>query len=113
MILLIPPEFWNSVGVISIKDLDNIIRNGKLLHRSNKIRTDVFQQILENLHNPIVFMEDGVYHREDGPAIIYPNGNKEWWFRGVKYSSESELEIISKAETATIKRVRYYFGVVL
>ena len=55
---------------------------------------------------------DGVYHREDGPAIIYPsgtmmwyshgllhcetgpawwwfNGDIEWWLTGVEYS---ELE---------------------
>ncbi len=25
----------------------------------------------------------GQYHREDGPAIIYPNGHKEWLINGM------------------------------
>lgn len=27
---------------------------------------------------------DGKYHREDGPAVEYANGNKEWYYLGVK-----------------------------
>ena len=23
--------------------------------------------------------DKGQYHRTDGPAVIYPNGSKEWW----------------------------------
>jgi hypothetical protein len=26
---------------------------------------------------------DGVYHREDGPAVIHPNGYEEWWLHGL------------------------------
>ena len=26
--------------------------------------------------------EDGLYHREDGPAVEYKDGTKEWHFRG-------------------------------
>jgi hypothetical protein len=29
---------------------------------------------------------NGIYHREDGPAIIHPNGEKEWWFNDYKMS---------------------------
>ncbi len=25
---------------------------------------------------------DGLYHREDGPAIIYPNGTERWFYHG-------------------------------
>jgi hypothetical protein len=25
---------------------------------------------------------NGVYHREDGPAIIYPDGTQKWWLNG-------------------------------
>lgn len=27
-------------------------------------------------------------HREDGPAVVYPRGTKEWWLNGIKYSKE-------------------------
>lgn len=39
--------------------------------------------------NPIVdkngtqrWVMDGVLHREDGPAAIYKNGTRDWWFDG-------------------------------
>jgi hypothetical protein len=25
---------------------------------------------------------NGQYHREDGPAVIYPNGTQKWWLNG-------------------------------
>jgi hypothetical protein len=28
------------------------------------------------------FNENNLYHREDGPAIEYPNGDKIWWNNG-------------------------------
>jgi hypothetical protein len=30
---------------------------------------------------------EGKYHREDGPAVIYPNGS-EWWYTNGKYHRE-------------------------
>ena len=30
----------------------------------------------------------GEIHRTDGPAVIYPNGTKEWWYRGRKFTFE-------------------------
>jgi hypothetical protein len=29
--------------------------------------------------------EGGQFHREDGPAIIYPNGYEEWWLNGLRH----------------------------
>ena len=29
---------------------------------------------------------NGKLHREDGPAIEYPSGNKLWWLNDVKYT---------------------------
>ena len=34
----------------------------------------------------------GKYHREDGPAIEYENGRKEWWFEGQKIATQAEFE---------------------
>jgi len=31
---------------------------------------------------------NGVYHREDGPAIKYYHGTKEWWLHGEQYTEE-------------------------
>ncbi len=28
---------------------------------------------------------DGLYHRHDGPAIIYQNGLKEWYYKGHRH----------------------------
>lgn len=28
------------------------------------------------------FWLNGKRHREDGPAVIYPDGSMEWWFEG-------------------------------
>ena len=27
-------------------------------------------------------------HREDGPAVEYANGDREWWINGVEYTEE-------------------------
>jgi hypothetical protein len=29
-------------------------------------------------------------HREDGPAVIYPEGNKEWFINNVLYKTKEE-----------------------
>jgi hypothetical protein len=31
-------------------------------------------------------LPSGMLHREDGPAIEYPNGNKGWFINGLKYT---------------------------
>ena len=30
----------------------------------------------------IAWFKDGFLHKEDGPAVIYPDGDKEWWTNG-------------------------------
>lgn len=32
--------------------------------------------------------EDGNFHREDGPAIEYSSGDKEWWFDGKRHRTD-------------------------
>jgi hypothetical protein len=29
-----------------------------------------------------VFLKNGLYHNENGPAIVYSNGYKEWYLNG-------------------------------
>ena len=38
---------------------------------------------------------NGNLHREDGPAKIFTNNNKEWWLNG-KECSEKEHEVLTK-----------------
>lgn len=33
-------------------------------------------------------LENGDYHREFGPAIIYGNGSKEWWVNGKRHRED-------------------------
>jgi hypothetical protein len=34
---------------------------------------------------------DGVLHRENGPAVIYPDGTYEWWINGVMQENKPEI----------------------
>jgi hypothetical protein len=34
---------------------------------------------------------NGVLHREDGPAIEYTNGGKEWWINGKEITEQEFL----------------------
>jgi len=43
--------------------------------------------------NTEVWVQDGVYHQEDGPAIIYQNGVKEWYQNGLKHREDGPAAI--------------------
>lgn len=34
--------------------------------------------------------ENGLFHREDGPAVILPNGDLQWWLNGKSYNTKEE-----------------------
>jgi len=34
----------------------------------------------------------GQYHRDDGPAIEWPNGNKFWWKKGKRHREDGPAE---------------------
>ena len=36
-------------------------------------------------YNAIFYYKNGLPHREDGPAIIYENGNQDWWLNGLQH----------------------------
>jgi hypothetical protein len=40
-----------------------------------------------------MFFENGVLHREFGPAVLSKRGN-EWWYRGSQYSLEEYNKIV-------------------
>lgn len=35
-------------------------------------------------------LDNGDYHREDGPAIEYADGSKSWWLHDMQYSNAEE-----------------------
>ena len=43
-------------------------------------------EIVIDEHGTEYYYINGKLHREDGPAIIYNNGHKEWWINGHRVS---------------------------
>jgi hypothetical protein len=51
--------------------------------------------VIETVHGIYWFLNGAPYfHREDGPAVIESNGNKEWWLFGKKYGEEDYNQMI-------------------
>jgi len=42
--------------------------------------------------------KNGIFHREDGPAVIHPNGLSFWWYEGknINCYSQEEFERLLK-----------------
>lgn len=36
----------------------------------------------------VAYLLDGKLHREDGPAVEYPNGDQEWWLNGNRHRED-------------------------
>lgn len=45
-----------------------------------------------NYKDCICYYENGEYHRIDGPAIIYNNGDKEYFIKGKQYKSKKAFK---------------------
>jgi hypothetical protein len=52
--------------------------------------------ILDNMH--LVYNRYGVYHKTDGPAIIYPSGTKKWYQYGLFHRDDGPAIIWSDGE---------------
>ena len=53
---------------------------------------------------------NGQYHREDGPAIEYANGDKSWWLNG-KYITEAEFNArMNPAKELTLAEIEKLLG---
>ncbi len=45
------------------------------------------------------------YHRTDGPAVIYPDGDCEWWIKGKTFGNNKSYQLeagLSDEEMAVI-----------
>lgn len=41
---------------------------------------------------------DGIYHREDGPAVIKTDGYKSWWINGLLHREDGPAKIYSDGD---------------
>ena len=55
-----------------------------------------YQEGLNIRPDEIVWIKNGKPHREDGPAIEYASGKKEWWVNGVEYTEEEFNQWLEK-----------------
>ena len=47
------------------------------------------KMIIDNIVGTKYWRNERRYlHREDGPAVIWPNGNKEWWLNGNRHRED-------------------------
>jgi hypothetical protein len=54
------------------------------------------------------YNEEGCYHREDGPAVIYPDGDVEWFIKGEWYSFDDWcIELNKSDEDKMMLRLQY------
>ncbi len=47
-----------------------------------------------NKYGSVGHIKSGKLHREDGPAIGWSNGNKEWWINGERHTEEAYEEAL-------------------
>jgi hypothetical protein len=40
---------------------------------------------------------NGIRHREDGPAVEFTNGDKQWYVKGVRMTEEEFKQITKKS----------------
>ena len=57
--------------------------------KKSTIIDDIWGKVIEYRLVP-----DGYLHREDGPAVIYTDGSKEWWIRGNLHREDGPAAIL-------------------
>ncbi len=45
------------------------------------------------LDGNLIYSKDGLFHREDGPAVIHANGTKEWYINGNRHREDGPAVI--------------------
>jgi len=56
------------------------------------------------------YNEDGEFHRIDGPAIEYADGDKSWYIEGQIYSEEEFNQYNRPVEELTMEEVNSLLG---
>ena len=55
---------------------------------TNNNNTEYTEYQVRVYKNRTVWYLNGKYHREDGPAIEYKNGDKAWWLNGNRHRED-------------------------
>ncbi|HNC57662.1 MAG TPA: hypothetical protein PLP33_19650 [Leptospiraceae bacterium] len=80
--------------VEDIKDIPAIYQGPAIIKNRNGLKVEVIpsNNITSSTNGVIVgefrtlqYIKNGKHHREDGPAIEYKNGTKEWWVEGKRH----------------------------
>jgi hypothetical protein len=50
-------------------------------------------------HRTITYKLNGLFHREDGPAVIYEDESKKYWYKNGKMHKEDGPAVIYKDES--------------
>jgi len=53
-----------------------------------------FTGCLINGNNCKAWFKNGKYHRENSPAVEYPDGSKTWWLNGEEYTEQEHQMIV-------------------
>ena len=71
-------------------------------HRDEKDPvTGLYLPAIEYSNGDKCWIKDGKRHRTDGPAIVWVNGNEEWWVNDIELTSKQIKEL---KETIEIKK---------
>jgi hypothetical protein len=68
------------------------ITNNEYYNLSYKER-EKFVGIVKDHNGAIFYYKDGYFHREDGPAIIYSEKHKTWYFEGLLHNLNGPAKI--------------------
>jgi len=57
-----------------------------------------------------LYYMNGKYHRDDGAAIEYADGKKEWWLNGEEVTEEEHRRLTNKARELTVQEISDLLG---
>jgi hypothetical protein len=66
-----------------------------LKNNLNRVLANLKYDITTDDEGTIFYRVNGQLHREDGPAVIHPDGGKEWWLNGERHRSRGPAIIYS------------------
>tara|TARA_B110000503_G_C7114828_1_gene399881 strand:+ start:944 stop:1201 length:258 start_codon:yes stop_codon:yes gene_type:complete len=67
---------------------------GDKCYFENSIYQSLDNKVMAHSKTYSVLWLTGVRHRDDGPAVEYANGNKEWYYHGKHISCKDNQEFL-------------------
>ena len=44
------------------------------------------EKLVVSYEETVIYLLDGKIHNKEGPAVVYPDGTREWWFNGKRHN---------------------------